>query len=422
MATAAACSNRTIHGRRRCEALAASSSPVSEQPAVQPLALLSVRGSVARLADRVAPARPADNADWCRSWRRPSSRQSAIASDVEAQVTMNIPTMGSARLPNLIKALRSIRQHYPRISILVGDSRFGEGMLENMPLATLNAERQALRQSVLTHAQWQGELRRLMPQPSAILRFDGNVSTGQVRNTLVAASRTPYVLIGDDDFIFDNTTRVEALLSLTWQGDVDIVAGKVVDSKCARHSRTCGPQPAMLVPTRSAGGGSRHGWLFCHDPAARGFRLTSDLHPSCVRTSWVRQFFLARTVVLQGSGWDDAVGSIDHFHCMWRLRLANARMLWCDDLCVVRHNKAPTRAAYVDGAKGFADPAAWRAQAATTIRRNAIAHSASMWHLYKVEQGQRPADEVCNETANILRRQGCPGILGERVKESVAAL
>lgn len=146
--------------------------------------------------------------------------------------------------------------------------------------------------------------------------------------------------------MFTPATTVEKLLHVLLRGDVDVVAGTVIDKRCdpkqapkARRNdgRTCSAVPSMIMPvgTEVAPGG---GWAVCPKAVDKHFNLRSDIFPEqCFRTSWVRQFFLANTTALGGSGWDDEVGPLDHFHGMWRLRLANARMLWCNSLCVVQH-------------------------------------------------------------------------------------
>ena len=152
------------------------------------------------------------------------------------------------------------------------------------------------------------------------------VMTGTVRNVLISVATTPYVLVVDDDFVFTRISKVENLLTTMLQADVDLVAGTVVDRRCdpkqapkhRKHDgRTCNAQPSVFAPisaaTATALGSPEGRWGVCPHAADKGFDLRSDQNPRCYRTSWVRQFFLASTGAMQGSGWDDDVGWLDHF-------------------------------------------------------------------------------------------------------------
>ena len=58
------------------------------------------------------------------------------------------------------------------------------------------------------------------------LPFDTGITYG--RNFLVKRVKTPYVLIGDDDFSYDKDTNLEAMISLLdSKKDIDIVCGRV---------------------------------------------------------------------------------------------------------------------------------------------------------------------------------------------------
>jgi len=326
------------------------------------------------------PIRPRSNADWCSRWLR-TDEASAHSRDVERLVTIVIASLGQSRANNLLRNVRSVRRFYPLIKILVGDSGFGAA--ESPDAARLQRNAAAVSAMV-----------------TRVVRFQaGSATNGHVRNVLVAMVRTPYSLVMDDDFIFSARTKLESLLRVMQLGGVDVVAGMVHDAKCAAVSGGCVPRPAMLTPSEDGR------WLFCAPPKLDRSLLQSDLDPRCFRTSWVRQFFLANTTALAGSGWDDRAG-VDHFHGMWRLRLANARMLWCDGLCEVKHElgiRAPKA-----GSSFFNEDASLRMME-RTVSANRIMHANTMWHTHGVLLNKQTHEQVCGATAAELR-DVCPDL------------
>jgi len=65
------------------------------------------------------------------------------------------------------------------------------------------------------------------------LPFDCGICYG--RNFLVGQVKTPYVLIGDDDFFFEKTTNVQALKTVLDAGKADIVGGLIRERDKVRN-------------------------------------------------------------------------------------------------------------------------------------------------------------------------------------------
>jgi len=134
------------------------------------------------------------------------------------------------------------------------------------------------------------------PQPIAgvdhvILPFDSGVSAG--RQAALDRVRTPYVLVGDDDFIFYRGTRLApALARLDRNPSIDILGGQLIDLPYLRVRK---PPIGQIFPTTAQPlvpiGSAIDGLLVCDK---------------------VANFYLARTDRLRLVGWTPELKRIDH--------------------------------------------------------------------------------------------------------------
>ena len=275
----------------------------------------------AHIGDDVTPLRPRDAGDICgsRSWR---SKTRSPVSSVGSMVTAACVTMGLARSADLHRMMLSLRDFYPNMATVIVSAGLESPAQPDQELCLKAVKVRKMRGVTALHA---------VPPT-------GNLSA--LRNLALRHVRTPFALVLDDDFVFTNLTRVDALLARALEHDVDVVAGFVRDElKCREplNSLGCRPGTTFTVPTNKDAvrmtGSPRQGWAICDCVPKNGCDpeiLTSAEHPGCIRATYVRQFFLAKTTALVTVGWDDRLPYPDHWHGMWRLRLANARMLWCD--------------------------------------------------------------------------------------------
>ena len=256
------------------------------------------------------PLRERDARDICgrTPWRRRGTT-AKLPTDVAASVTCVCATLGIPRSAYLYRLLKSIASFYPGLRSVVVSA----GLTPPVPDDVCDKARSVWHLADVT---------MLVANPPT-----GNVSV--LRNIGMARVRTRFILSIDDDFLFTEHTRIDNLLSLALRNDVDVVAGLVSDGRCNKKSRhiSCRDWPptsvVMTVPTRD-------GWAQCSCGKATHCDLSqmmSPEHVGCVRVSYVRQFFLARTTAMLAAGWDEANGWPDHWHGMWRLRLSNGRML-----------------------------------------------------------------------------------------------
>ncbi|WP_162932362.1 glycosyltransferase [Solimonas sp. K1W22B-7] len=170
------------------------------------------------------------------------------------QLTLVVKTF--ERRPLLLRLLRSIRRHYPRIRIVVADDSRHSEPVESVEYLTLP--------------------------------FDSGVSAG--RNAGLARVRTPYTMILDDDFVFyRGTDLLASLRRLVAEECIDILGGIVI-----------------TLPMMEWNDSSRMS-IYKPDAAPAAERIGG-----LERRRKVPNFFIARTARLAQVGWDARLKRLDH--------------------------------------------------------------------------------------------------------------
>lgn len=185
----------------------------------------------------------------------------------EETVTIVIKTL--LRPHALRCCIASIRRFYPRIRILVADDSGYRSL--------------AAREAAI--------------DAYYLLPWDSGASFG--RNFLVGRVRTPYVMVVDDDTLFDPATDLAAACRvLDSTPPIDLVAG---------HYR----------PAR---------WWGCFelDPWRRTlyqlFGRARTVVAGFPLYDFVPQFYVGRTDKVRDVGWDDELKTLDHLQFFWRAR------------------------------------------------------------------------------------------------------
>uniref|UniRef100_A0A8C8U1K5 Beta-1,4 N-acetylgalactosaminyltransferase n=1 Tax=Peromyscus maniculatus bairdii TaxID=230844 RepID=A0A8C8U1K5_PERMB len=114
------------------------------------------------------------------------------------------------------------------------------------------------------------------------------------RNLAISQVNTKYVLWVDDDFLFDNKTKIEVLVDVLEKTELDVVGGSVQGNAF---------QFRLLLEHSEKGGCLHQRW--------GGFRAL-DGFPRCVVTSGVINFFLAHTEQLRRVGFDPRLQRVAH--------------------------------------------------------------------------------------------------------------
>ncbi|XP_008576594.1 PREDICTED: beta-1,4 N-acetylgalactosaminyltransferase 2 isoform X1 [Galeopterus variegatus] len=114
------------------------------------------------------------------------------------------------------------------------------------------------------------------------------------RNLAISQVTTKYVLWVDDDFLFNNKTKIEVLVDVLEKTELDVVGGSVLGNTF---------QFKLLLEQGESGDCLHRRW---------GSFRPLDGFPSCVVTSGVVNFFLAHTEQLRRVGFDPRLQRVAH--------------------------------------------------------------------------------------------------------------
>ncbi|XP_020921807.1 beta-1,4 N-acetylgalactosaminyltransferase 2 isoform X2 [Sus scrofa] len=184
--------------------------------------------------------------------------------DVERKLRdlVTIATKTFLRPHKLMTMLRSVREYYPDLTVIVADDS-----KEPLKITDSHVEYYAM--------------------PFGKGWFAG-------RNLAISQVTTKYVLWVDDDFIFNSKTRIEALVDVLEKTELDVVGGSVIENTF---------QFKLLLEQ------GKNGYCLHQQP---GFFRPVDGFPDCVVTSGVVNFFLAHTERLQRTGFDPRLQRVAH--------------------------------------------------------------------------------------------------------------
>jgi hypothetical protein len=202
----------------------------------------------------------------------------------------------------LLRFVQSVRNFYPTISICVADDSFQNGETNDT----------AEKIKSMPNIQW-------IQMP-----YDSGLCAG--RNAMVKAATTQYVILCDDDFIFEEKTDLGALLLPLPETDLDICGGLVRrDGKTA--SNWCGN---FIWPP-----GPDHVLRMSHPlpivELSRGIRF--------MRCDVTYNFFAARRQFLINHPWDETFKiTQEHTDSFLTWKLAGAKVGFTID-CICGHTK-----------------------------------------------------------------------------------
>ena len=221
----------------------------------------------------------------------------AIRGNLEDDVTMVVKAFN--RPEALLKMLKSIRQYYPRVQILIADDG----------------------KARLTPADWDDPRTKTFYLP-----FNSGLSAG--RNFLVDRVHTPFTLLLDDDYVFTKTTDIKRLYDVLRNNKDIALAGGLAQ---------CRWTPGLVyVGTLALKNDELH--------MATGVR---ERRKDCVLVDFVPNFFLGRTAALQDVHWDSHI-KIGYEHPDFFLRLLGRyKAAFCEDVRI-DHEPMAANPAYDD--------------------------------------------------------------------------
>lgn len=175
---------------------------------------------------------------------------------------VTIATKTFLRPHKLITMLRSLREYYPDLTVIVADD-------SKEPLKINDS-----------HVEYY------------IMPFGKGWFAG--RNLAISQVTTKYVLWVDDDFLFNKNTKIEMLVDVLEKTELDVVGGSVLGNVFQ----------FKLFLEQSENGDCLH--------RRSGSFRPLDGFPNCVVTSGVVNFFLAHTERLQRVGFDPRLQRVAH--------------------------------------------------------------------------------------------------------------
>ncbi|TEA40228.1 hypothetical protein DBR06_SOUSAS8210177 [Sousa chinensis] len=217
-------------------------------------------------ADPTAPDDPrAPRMMQVRTARLPEDRaltSTLSCSERKLRDLVTIATKTFLRPHKLMTMVRSIREYYPDLTVIVADD-------SKEPLKINDS-----------HVEY-------YTMPYGKGWFAG-------RNLAISQVTTKYVLWVDDDFLFNDKTKIEVLVDVLEKTELDVVGGSVLGNVFQ----------FKLFLEHSENGDCLH--------RRSGSFRPLDGFPSCVVTSGVVNFFLAHTERLQRVGFDPRLQRVAH--------------------------------------------------------------------------------------------------------------
>lgn len=200
-------------------------------------------------------------------------------------MTIAVKTFGKMRQTN--QFVDSVRKFYPYIPIILTD----DGLYETLPA-------------------------RFGKDPNLVykkLPFDTGLSRG--RNIMVDMVTTEYLVLMDDDFLFDVNTDIDYLLDVMEHTNFDILGFKNPEDHKRWKFDFCGK---MEVENET---------LFLK-PGSYGRESECDI------VDFVPNLFLARTESLKKVRWDERLKLGEHEEFFWRAKHAGIKVGTCPAVSV----------------------------------------------------------------------------------------
>jgi GT2 family glycosyltransferase len=215
--------------------------------------------------------------------------------------------------------IRSLREQYPEIQIVVGENGHHNKELEAV-----------CREVGAKYVQ---------------LPFDSGICVA--RNTLVRDIDTEYVLVGDDDFLYDREAGVDRMVSfLERHPEYDLIGGRVRQSGIVRNYQG-------MIERRPT-----HFQSYAIDPETQAFD-TDETGLRYCPADLTFNYFVARTAKVKTVPWDEEIKvAYEHFSWFWDFKEAGGRVAFTPDAIVI--HKPEHIAAQVYGSKDHPTYMAYR--------------------------------------------------------------
>jgi len=198
-----------------------------------------------------------------------------------------------------IDCIKSLRETYPDIKIIVGEQ------------VEVSPDKDVVDACEKYHATY------------VCLPWDCGV--GSSRNMLINFAETDYILVGDDDFLYDNNARVVQMLTFIKDTDFDLIGGRIVEKGSIRNYQghiEIGNDYIKTTPIQNP-------------EIVKGFNHTSGLrYEECDLTF---NFFIIKKSTAQECPWDNVIKvAYEHHHFFIGLKKAGKKVAFSPDP-IVKH-------------------------------------------------------------------------------------
>ena len=198
-----------------------------------------------------------------------------------------------------IDCIRSLRKTYPGINILVGEQ------VEVLPSKEVMA---ACEEYSATY-----------------IRLPWDCGVGSSRNKLINFAETDYILVGDDDFLYDNNARVGQMMTFIKDTDFDLIGGRILEKGNVRNYQghiEIGKDYIKTTPIQNP-------------ELVKGFNHASGLrYEECDLTF---NFFIIKKSAAQECPWDNVIKvAYEHHHFFIGLKKAGKKVAFSPDP-IVKH-------------------------------------------------------------------------------------
>lgn len=200
------------------------------------------------------------------------------------------------RPADLDRLIRSLRRFYPELPILVGDDG-------------------------------------LQPSPRddvTYLRLPEDIGVSAGRNALLDRVETPYLMLLDDDFEFVRRTKIETLVQLVDQNELDLAAGDCLRVKRkAKLFLTCKRKPF-------------HGLFDFRDGELRLISGNHGTRNGALLCDITHNFYVARVDAIRAmGGWDSQLRQNEHTEFFVRAKRHGLRVGYCRNVLIRHWNSRP---------------------------------------------------------------------------------
>jgi len=197
-----------------------------------------------------------------------------------------------------IGCVKSLRRNYPNIKIMVGEQ------IKDKPS--------------------RGVVKVCEKYGATYVELPFDCGVGASRNKLIELVDTEYVLVGDDDFLYDERAKVDQMLEFLKNTDFDVIGGRIIQDAKVRNYQGFIKIKSKFIRT---------------DPIKNPDSITKREEKSGLRfekCDLIFNYFVARKRILEKYKWDENIKvAYEHHHFFVNLKKKKAKVAFSPDPLVL---------------------------------------------------------------------------------------